>query len=376
MTAEVVTILVVALLVLIAGVSAYVLSRYSGNGGGGTGTGTGWTITPSAKTGAALQAAIDSVPSGGATVFCPRGTYSFGNTGVTVPQGKHKIEILCEAGTIFHYTGAGTALTVGGDAQNTEHFRLSGCEISIRDNYNVGACCLKLVRCFWGLYEHIKITSDNGTGTPVQTGVMVSGGATDQAGFSAYNVFINPALVGSFKKGFWFGSEIPGGPSTRDRSNSNVIFGGSVYCGATSKIGSVGVHIEHGDTNRVFGTDHDSLEVGTLIEGHNNQINCRYENIVKYAIQVKPTSQGSFLLGPSIPLNEFLDEGFETQYILTSQAGENRTLLTDIAPRYSLTLLPRDGAPAKVSEGTMWLDWNDNTIKVRIGGQTRKFTLS
>ena len=373
---DVVLVFFASLIVIIAAVASYLIGKHGSGGGGGTGSGTGYTIVPSAKTGAALQAAIDSVPSGGATVFCPRGTYGFGTTGVTVPQGKHKIHILCEAGTIFHYTGAGTALTVGGDAQNTEHFRLSGCEISIRDNYNVGACCLKLVRCFWGLYEHIKITSDNGTGTPVQTGVMVSGGATDQAGFSAYNTFINPALVGSFKTGFWFGSEIPGGPSTRDRSNSNIILGGSVYCGAASKITSIGVHIEHGDTNRVFGTDHDSLEVGILIEGHNNQVNCRFENIVKYAIQVKPTSQGSFLIGPSIPLNEFLDEGFETQMILTSQAGENKSVLTDAAARYSFTLVPRDGDPPNVSNGMLWYDWGTNTVKVRMNGQTRTLAVT
>ena len=326
--------------------------------------------SPEDFTGEALQRAIDAAQGGG-TIQVPRGVYQFGDETVLIPERQHRVQLLCEPGTVFLYSGPGAALQAGGDGGNTEGFQLSGCEISLCGNSHSGACCLKLVRSFWSTLQNVRLVSDNGAPSPRQTGLMISGGATDEAGFSAYTLVLNLAVIGSFKKGIWLGSEIAGGPSTQDRSNANTIIGGSVYCGASDKTGSIGVHIEHGDTNRVIGMDHDSLETGTKVDGHNNQINSRYENISRYAVHVGPTSQGSFIFGCSIPTGEWLDEGYETQYILTSQAGENKSHLTGVSSRYAICFTPRDGDPPQPKDGWLWYDWNTGTIKARIAGATR-----
>lgn len=325
-------------------------------------------ITVDEATGDALRRAIAQT-GGGETIFVPSGTYDLGQTGLQIDH--HRIQILCEPGTRILYKGSGTAIRVGNDDRNIEGFKLSGCDINLSGNSNDGACCLKLIRSFWGTIQDIRLTSDNGSGSPRQFGLMVSGGSKDQAGFSAYNLILNPAVIGSFKKGIWFGSEIKGGPSTRDRSNANTVIGGSVYCGASNKTGSIGIHIEHGDTNRILGTDHDSLEIGTQIDGHANQVNARYENITRYAVSLSQSSQGSFIFGSAIPANEFYDGGYETQYIITSQAGVNKTLLTKVASRYGFQLVPQNGQPDPLEDGMMWYDWNDGKIKARVNGATR-----
>jgi hypothetical protein len=324
-------------------------------------------LEPGDNTGQALQNAINALPAGGGTVVVPCATYNFGTKTVSLPPGKNKVELRCEPGTIFWYQGPAAALQVGADSANIEYFSLSNCEISLIDNPNPDAVALKLVRSFWGRFDNIKLTSSN-RASASQTAVVVSGGATDQAGFSAYNLFSNCAVVGGFKKGYWFGSEIPGGPSTQDRSNANLILGGSVWCGAQDRTGTIGIHVQHGDTNRVIGTDHDSWEVGTKIDGHNNQINARYENIFHRAVWVGSTSMGSYINGCSIPAGEWQDDGFETQYVLTSQAGVNTTMLSDLRARYSFQLVPRTGEPANLADGMLWSD--GNTIKARIAGRT------
>lgn len=327
-------------------------------------------VTPDAYSGEALQKAIDSLDGPG-TVWVPRGQYNFGDRGVVVPQGQHRVELKCESGTVFWYTGPGVALQVGGDNGDTEGFRMSGAEVSIYSNPNDDAICIRMVRTFWSTLQDIRLTSDGGAAYPRQYGLLIGGGQTDEAGFAAYTVIINPSVIGSFRWGIGFGSGIAGGPSTRDRSNSNIVIGGSVYCGAQNRAGSVGICIAHGDTNRIWGVDHDSLEVGTLVNGHANQVNARYENIDKYAIQVTSSSMGSFLFGSAIPAGEFLDEGFETQYILTSQAGVNKSMLTDMGSRYSTTLTPRWDTPSDLHEGQCWYDGNAGKLRVFAGGQIR-----
>ena len=328
-------------------------------------------ITVDECTGASLQRAIDSINSG--TILVPCGFYDLGQDAIRI--NKHRIQLICEPGTVFWYKGNGAAVLVGNDNSTTEGFKLSGCEISIADNNNDDAVCLKLVRSFWATIQDIRLVSSNGGASPRQRALMISGGSTQQSGFSAYTLVLNPAVIGGFKTGIWFGSEINGGPSTRDRSNANTVIGGSVYCGANNKAGSIGIHIEHGDTNRILGTDHDSLEVGTKIEGHANQVNARYENITKYAIQLTGSSQGSFIFGSAVPLGEWLDEGYETQYIITSQAGENKSMLSDLSARYNFTLVPRNGTPSNATDGSMWYDWNDGKIHAKVNGavKTLKF---
>ena len=327
-------------------------------------------------TGAALQDSIDSL-NGPGTVHVPRGQYNFGDTGVVVPQGQHRVQLLCESGVTCWYQGSGVALQVGGDNGDTEGFRMSGAEVSLYGNQHDDAICIRMVRTFWSTLQDIRLTSDGGAAYPRQYGLTIGGGTTDEAGFSAYTTVINLAAIGSFRRCIALGSGIPGGPSTGDRANSNIFIGGSVYCGAQNRAGSVGLAILHGDTNRIWGVDHDSLEIGTLVNGHANQVNARYENIDKHAIHVGPNSMGSFIFGSAIPLGEWLDEGFETQMILTSQGGVNQSLLTDMCSRYSTRVLPRyDGGPQNPEDGQMWFDGNAGCLKVRIGGQTRTVSLT
>ncbi len=321
-------------------------------------------------TGEALQCAIDDL-GGSGTIWVPKGTYNFGTTGVKIAQGQHRVQLMCESGTILWYSGPGPALQVGGDADDTEGFRMSGAEISLAGNPNDDAICLRMVRTFWSTLQDIRLISDGGAPNPRQYGLIIGGGTTDEAGFAAYTVVLNLAAIGSFKYCVALGSGIQGGPSTGDRANSNVFIGGSVYCGAQNRAGSVGIYIAHGDTNRVWGVDHDSLETGTLVNGHANQVNARYENIDKYAIHIGPSSMGSFVFGSAVPLNEWLDEGFETQYILTSQGGVNKSMLTDMGSRYSTTLTPRFDTPPDLKEGMAWFDGNTGTLKVFAGGQIR-----
>ena len=322
-------------------------------------------------TGEALQRAIDQAPDNGDTIHVPTGTYNFGKKGVVVPQGKHRVQLLCDSGTTFWYQGDGPALQVGGDDGNTEGFRMSGAEISLYGNPYDDAICVRMVRSFWSTLQDIRLTADLGASNPRQYGLIIGGGTTSEAGFSAYTVIINLAAIGSFRKCIAFGSGIEGGPSTRDRANSNVVIGGSVYCGAQNRAGSVGIHIAHGDTNRIWGVDHDSLETGTLVEGHANQVNARYENIDKHAIRIGPTSMGSFVFGSAVPLNEWLDEGYETQFILTSQGGVNGSMLTDMGSRYSTTLTPRWDDPPGLRDGQCWFDGNAGKLKVFAGGRIR-----
>lgn len=325
---------------------------------------------PEDFTGRALQGAIDSLDGSG-TVWVPKGQYNFGDQGIVVRQGQHRVQLLCESGTVFWYQGSGAAVTVGGDWGNTEGFRMSGAEIALYGNPHDNAICLRLVRSFWATLQDIRLVSDGGAPRPRQYGLIIGGGTVDEAGFSAYTVVINLAAIGSFKRCVALGSGIAGGPSTGDRANSNVFIGGSVYCGAQDKTGSVGIDIAHGDTNRIWGVDHDSLEVGTMVRGHCNQVNARYENIVKHAIHITDTSMGSFVFGSSVPLNEWLDDGYETQFILTSQGGVNKSMLTDMGSRYSTTLTPRWDEPSDLHDGMCWYDGNTNTVKVRVGGQTK-----
>lgn len=321
-----------------------------------------------------MQAAIDSL-NGSGTVHVPRGTYNFGTTGVVIPQSQHRVQLLCESGTVFWYQGDGVALTVGGNNANTEGFRMSGAEVSLYGNPHDNAACVRLVRSFWATLQDIRLTSDGGAPRPRQYGLLIGGGQTDEAGFSAYSLILNCAVIGSFKTGITLGSGIPGGPSTGDRSNSHTIIGGSVYCGAQDKTGSVGIHIQAGDTNRIIGVDHDSLEIGTLVEGHANQVNARYENIERYAVHVTDSSMGSFIAGSAIPAGEYRDDGWETQCILTSQGGVNQSLLTDMCSRYSTRILPRyDGGPQNPEEGQMWFD--GSALKVFIGGRVRTVSLT
>lgn len=317
---------------------------------------------------AALQDAINAAEGGG-TIIVPKGQYNFGDKGVVVPEGRHRIQLLCESGTVFWYEGPGPAIQVGGDWGNTEGFRMSGCEIALYGNPHDDAICLRMVRCFWSTLQDIRLVSDGGAPTPRQYGLLIGGGTTDEAGFSAYTVCINLAAIGSFKRCIALGSGIAGGPSTADRANSNVFIGGSVYCGAVDKTGSVGIDIAHGDTNRVWGVDHDSLEVGTMVRGHCNQVNARYENITKHAIHITDTSMGSFVFGSSVPLGEWLDEGYETQYILTSQGGVNKSMLTDMGSRYSTTLTPRYDQPSDLKDGQCWFDGNAGKLRVYAGGR-------
>jgi hypothetical protein len=321
-------------------------------------------------TGAALQDAINAL-NGGGTLWIPKGVYNFGTTGVKIAQSQHRVQLMCESGTVFWYQGPGPALQIGGDADDTEGFRMSGCEVSLAGNPHDDAICIRMVRTFWSTLQDIRLVSDGGAPNPRQYGLIIGGGTTDEAGFAAYTVVINMAAIGSFKYCAALGSGIAGGPSTGDRANSNVFIGGSVYCGAQNRAGSVGIYIAHGDTNRIWGVDHDSLEVGTLVNGHANQVNARYENIDKYAIQIGPNSMGSFVFGSAVPLDEWLDEGYETQYILTSQGGVNKSMLTDMQSRYSTRLMPRSGDPPDIADGMAWYDADSHTIKVRVNGVTR-----
>ena len=325
---------------------------------------------PGGFTGEALQNAIDSL-NGSGTICVPRGQYNFGDKGVVIPQGRHRVQLLCESGTVFWFTGPGAAITVGGDQGNTEGFRMSGCEIALYGNPHDDAICLRLVRSFWATLQDIRLVSDGGAPRPRQYGLTIGGGTSDEAGFSAYTTCINLAAIGSFRRCIALGSGIPGGPSTGDRANSNIIIGGSVYCGAQNRADSIGIAILHGDTNRIWGVDHDSLEIGTYVNGHANQVNARYENIDKHAIHVGPSSMGSFVFGSAVPLNEWLDEGYETQYILTSQGGVNKSMLTDMGSRYSTTLTPRWDEPSELHDGMCWYDGSTHTIKVRINGVTK-----
>lgn len=333
-------------------------------------------VTPAGYTGADIQRAIDSL-NGPGTVTIPKGQYNLGNQGILIPQGQHRVQLLCESGVVMWYTGDKVALQVGGDNGDTEGFRMSGAEVSIYSNPNDDAICIRMVRTFWSTLQDIRMTSDGGAATARQYGLIIGGGQTSEAGFSAYTVVINPAVIGSFRTCIALGSGIPGGPSSGDRSNSNVIIGGSVYCGAQNRAGSVGIHIQAGDTNRIFGTDHTDMETGTLVDGFCNFVCARYENVDLYGVHVTDNSMGSFICGSSIPAGKYRDDGFETQAILTSQAGVNQSLLTDMCSRYSTRILPRyDSGPAAPADGQMWLDGNSGSLKVFIGGQVRTVSLS
>src|SRR5262245_52111441 len=102
----------------------------------------GFGITPNGFTGSAIQQAIDQL-NGPGTITLPRGQYNFGNQGVTVPQGQHRVQLLCESGVVFWYQGSGPALTIGGDNGTTEGFRMSGAEVSLYGNSNDDAACIR-----------------------------------------------------------------------------------------------------------------------------------------------------------------------------------------------------------------------------------------
>lgn len=91
----------------------------------------------------------------------------------------------------------------------------------------------------------------------------------------------------------------------------------------------------------------------------------------RHAIHVTDQSMGSFIFGSAVPLGEWLDEGYETQYILTSQGGVNKSMLTDMGSRYSTTLTPRWDTPSGLQEGTCWFDGNSGRLCVYAGGRIR-----
>lgn len=330
----------------------------------------GFTIYPSATTGAALQTAISSVPSTGGTVWVPRGTYAFGSTTVSVPVSNHKTLIMCEPGAVFTYTGTGVAFQVGDSTNTTENFEMRNCEISLDGNNNTNTVALKLSRTFWGVLDHVRIRGTLGyQGTPIQKGISLSGG-NDNSEFCAYNTLRDVNILGPFKRGVHILSEVSPDPDHRDKCNSNLIIGGSIYNSASTKTGSIGVYVEHGDTNRVIGVDFDSWEKAVVIEGHNNYASIRCENNTTYCVEVTSNSQGSFIEASGIPAGQFLDNGYETQYIITSQGGVNKSMLSDLHARYGLTLVPQATAPATLTDGMIWYDSTAGRFKCRQAGST------
>jgi hypothetical protein len=94
-----------------------------------------------------------------------------------------------------------------------------------------------------------------------------------------------------------------------------------------------------------------------------------------YCVHVSSTSQGTYVAGVNAATGKFLDQGFETQYIVVSQGGEQRSRLTNLSALYSLTLTPRPDTPsastgAALTDGMMWYDYTLNKFRCRENGVT------
>jgi hypothetical protein len=253
----------------------------AGPGGGGgdvTATQLGIVI-PTASTGAAIQTAIDALPSGGTVWLKGNTTYVLGTTGLTVAAGQNDLKIHFESGSSLTYAGTGTALTVGGYGAVTYRFSMTGEPfINLLTASGTSARGLLMNRMGNAEIHRLRVESETKgaacTGT-AREAIKLDGGNVGTI-WSGYQNFYTPHISGDFKYGFFVTAAF----GHADGNNTNSIQNGFIAntC-SDNPAGFIGIYLDLGDSTQITNPDLDGWTVGLQIEGHGNRVlSLRTEN--------------------------------------------------------------------------------------------------
>lgn len=212
---------------------------------------------------AKLVAALADAESNGGVVRVPPGTYALGaDPQIVIPAG---ISIIGAGRTATTFTfSSGTAFMVGDGTAHADYGGISTCTIDGPGEGVAGTVALHLREARFGYYHDLGITDS-------ETGVLIDG--EDQ--WSDGNTFDKPNFVRTK-----FGVHITADSSYQ--SNNNRIVDGGIYGNSPKTSGGIGVWIERGDSNVVFGTDIEDYETAVRFSatdaGGNSAVVPRIEN--------------------------------------------------------------------------------------------------
>lgn len=205
--------------------------------------GTGISV-PTTNTAAAIQAAIDALPSGGIVVLRANTTYAITTTQLTVAAGQNKLTIMFQPGAQITSTPTTTncAISIGAVSAVTSHVWLINPDIKLMNASSAAANAICFTRMsHYGTVNAVLSTEANGATYVGNTraGILTNGGDSSVK-FSAYGTHLYPYLFGDF----FYGIYQKHSTGQMDGNNRNKVFQGvlaSGLSGARYQTGTIAV---------------------------------------------------------------------------------------------------------------------------------------
>lgn len=205
-----------------------------------------------------IQSAIESLGASGGTVFLPDGIYKTTTT-IIIPKYV-KVRGSSSRGTIIHYYGTGTAVNL---KYNNPNIGLETIQIERKNANKVGTVGVLLESSLFCTLKDVRALD-------FETGYKVDGKDLWCASNIFYNLFALRCTNG-----------IHITANTGKQSNHNIFFGGYIVGELPQVVGSKGVIIERGDSNRFYGTAVEDYDIGyhfiAVDAGGNSAISPRVE---------------------------------------------------------------------------------------------------
>ena len=286
---------------------------------------------------AAINAAIDALPPGGGTVHFARGFYFLGSAtagAVRVLGGRNNVRLVGEGpgdvtnlgvvrhGTVLRYTGMGPAVQIGvpvalppsPDPGACSHVSVRNLRIDLwngssgtwRNRTGVG---LLAYRTRFLTLENVQFTtiqkSNNASG---ETAVRLDG----DIDFSGWTTWIGCYIRGDFT----YGVHVRAAP-TSFGAGAITMIGGAMHqtVNNATPAGTVGLLLERGQDNSVFGTDFDGWD--TAVEAAASSGNT-------FTVRCEPNGNNTeFRLRPTSVRNTIVGGSWDPARIVVESPGPN-----------------------------------------------------
>lgn len=218
-----------------------------------------------------LQTAVTDVANaGGGSITLSSGTFNLSST-VSFPAGKGHIKITGAGigATILTYSGSSDALAIGSSAGTlTPNITIEDLTLDLSGaipmcgstSTTVG---IHAIETFGLVLSSVMVKTIQGcTVLSGQTAISLDG----TGNFAAYSQFFNTEISGDFTTGIL----IKGGTGSQ-AANATTMVGGYIVNTTASRVaGSKGVHIVHGDTTRMLGTDLEGWDIAVDVASNTN----------------------------------------------------------------------------------------------------------